>query len=83
MGWSLEYDNHGNGSFSEWWEIRGSDGNSIGRAYSEGAGRHIVQALSTLWAAERVNYEHTELGQVSDRAWESLAKALRPEEGNP
>src|SRR3990167_6759134 len=44
--WTLDYDNHGNGSFSEWWEIRGPDEVSIGRAYTEEAGRDIIGALS-------------------------------------
>ncbi len=51
--WAIEYDNHGNGSFSEWWNV-GPGGSGVGKIWKEPDARLIAATPELLALAEHV-----------------------------
>lgn len=51
--WTIKYDNHGNGSFSEWWNV-GPNGDGVAKVWSETDAHLIAAAPELLALAEHV-----------------------------
>lgn len=65
--WTVELDNHGNGGFSEWWNV-GPGGSGVGKIWNETDARLIAAAPEMLRALEMTAQEFalTETANMPD-----------------
>ena len=64
--WTIEYDNHGNGSFSEWWNV-GPGGDGIAKVWNEADARLIAAAPETAQERDRLKAINAELVEALER----------------